>query len=485
MPATPYAFQSTLTWAEQIRRREISCVEALQFHLDRVSQFNKDLNAVVAFRVEEAMRFASESDAALARGEVWGALHGVPMTVKESFDVAGMETTWGVSKLVGSVAATDSAAVGRLKGSGANIFGKTNVPAMLADWQTFNPIYGATSNPWDLTRAPGGSSGGAAAALASALTPLELGSDIGASIRNPAHYCGVFGHKPSYGIVSQAGHSVDRADVPLDLIVCGPMARTAEDLAVAMDLLVGPEPQCEHLRIELPKARRESLAGARIAVWLSDSQCDVDQSVQHAVRRAAEVAKDAGATVDFEARPFPDTALHHEVYLQLLRGATGPLLSNEEYAIVARQFPGLAASDQSYRAKNIRGILQSHRQWYEAHRERSRIRASWKIFFEKYDAVLCPVAASAAFAHDRETPRVDRTIPVNGRMQNYNDQLFWAGLATLSYLPATVIPVARTDAGLPIGLQVIGGFSEDKTTIEMARLLSKRLGGFVPPPAYI
>lgn len=484
MQPSPMAFQSALAWAAQIRAREVSSVEALKFHLDRVERHNESLNAIICLRAEEAMRAAKQADSDLARGKSVGPLHGVPMTVKESFDIAGLPTTWGVPAHRGNIAAANAAAVDRLQAQGAIIFGKTNVPVMLADWQSFNPVYGTTSNPWDLRRTPGGSSGGAAAALAAGLTALELGSDIAASIRNPAHFCGLFGHKPSFGVVPQTGHGVDRADVPLDLLVCGPLARCAEDLAVALDVLAAPEPLDSHLRIELPPARFASLKGVRVAVWATDPNCEVDEEVQSAVERAACAAQEAGAVVDCGARPFSDASRAHEIYIQLLRAATGPLLSDADHQALLAQAGTLDAADRDYGARNIRGVTQSHRQWFEAHRARQRFRAKWRDFFSHYDVLLCPVSATAAFPHDQETPRLQRKLLVNGHPQDYNDQMFWAGLATLCYLPATVVPVKHTAGGLPVGVQIIGDFGEDRTTIAMAELLAELTGGFVPPAGY-
>lgn len=484
MTSTPTPFQSASDWAAQIRRREVSSVEALRFHLARVERHNGALNAVVAVRAEEALQAAQRADAALARGEAVGPLHGVPMTVKESFDVAGLPTTWGVPAHRHNVAAADAAAVARLQAQGAIVFGKTNVPFMVADWQSFNPVYGTTRNPWDPGRTPGGSSGGAAAALAAGLTPLELGSDIAASIRNPAHFCGLFGHKPSFGIVPQAGHGVGRGDVPLDLLVCGPLARSAQDLALALDVLAGPEPWDTHLRIELPPARFESLAGVRVAVWATDPLCEVDDEVQAAVHRAATLAEEAGAIVDWNARPYPDTERAHEVYIQLLRAATGPLLAGEEHEAIVAQVATLREDDRSYGARNARGIAQSHRAWYDAHRARAAYRARWREFFSRHDVLLCPVSTTAAFPHEQEVPRLQRKLMVNGRSRDYNEQIFWAGLATMAYLPATVLPVMRTPGGLPVGVQVMGDFAQDRSTIAFARLLAERTGGFVAPAGY-
>ena len=371
-------------------------------------------------------------------------------------------------------------------GAGAIIFGKTNVPLMLGDWQTFNAIHGTTNNPWDPARTPGGSSGGAAAALAAGMSALELGSDIGSSIRNPAHYCGVYGHKPSFGIVPQHGHWIPGAHVPLDVLVCGPLAHSAEDLALALDLIVGPEPfEQPAWTIKLPGPRKTALREFRVALILDDPNCAVDGEVTDRIQAIADAAARAGARVDDKARPRIDTLRAHALYLQLLRGATGALLGEDAYAQSRANAAHLAADDQSYGARVLRANVQDHRGWFAAHEERHALRAAWAAFFEEYDVVLCPIGATAAFPHDQHRERPDRRIIVNGREEDYNAQLYWAGFASLPNLPGTAAPAGRTPGGLPVGVQIVGPYLEDHTTIEFARLLAEVTEGFVPPPGYL
>ena len=221
-----------------------------------MEKYNPTINAIIFTQIEKARERAKAADTALARGEVWGELHGLPMTIKECFDWVGTPSTWGNPIYKDNYPKTDAVTVQRLEGAGAIIFGKTNVPLMLADWQSFNVIYGTTNNPWDLTRAPGGSSGGAAAALAAGLTGLEIGSDIGSSIRNPAHYCGIFGHKPTYGIVPCQGHAIPGDFTPTDINVCGPLARSTEDLAIALDVLTADKSDNTGWQLNLPAPRK-------------------------------------------------------------------------------------------------------------------------------------------------------------------------------------------------------------------------------------
>lgn len=480
-----WAFEPAVELAAAIRGRQVGCAELLDLHLRRIERYNPSLNAIVVLDAERAKARAREADGALARGETWGPLHGLPITVKEAFDVGGLPTTWGVPALRDNVAAANAAVVDSLVGAGAIVVGKTNVPLLLSDWQTFNAIHGTTSNPWDLARGPGGSSGGSAAALAAGLSALEVGSDIGASIRNPAHYCGVYGHKPSFGVVPQAGHGIPGARVPIDILVCGPLARSADDLEAAMAIIAGPEPWDRPAwRLALPAAEKHRLAQFRVAVLLDDPNCRVDSTVEDLIQAAVEALAKAGATVDDGARPDLDTARAHALYLRLLRGATGALLPQPAFDDLRAQARDLGADDDSYRARVLRGAVQGHREWFQAHEARHGLRATWARFFQDFDVLLCPVAASAAFPHDQKRDRLERTILVNGAPQDYNDQLFWAGLPSLAYLPATAAPVGLTPAGLPVGMQIIGPYLGDRTTIRFARLLAAEIGGFVPPPGY-
>ena len=479
------AYRSAKQWAEDIRSKKVSSVEALRLHLDRVEKFNQEVNAIVVFDLDRAHSQAAAADVAIARGETWGPLHGVPMTVKESFDLTGLATTWGLLTLRNNIATSDAVAVQGLARTGAVVFGKTNVPTLLADWQTFNPIYGTTRNPWDLTRTPGGSSGGAAAALAAGLTPLELGSDIAASIRNPAHHCGVYGHKPSFGVVPQGGHAIPGAEIPIDMLVCGPLARTADDLDTALDAITGAEAEnAPYWKISLAEPRFRQLKEARIAVWLEDDCCRVDSEIQRLINSALTVAEAAGGRVDAKARPFSDAEGAHALYVQLLRGATGAVLPADLFESQRQQAERISDHDQSYLARTLRAVTQTHRSWFLAHGKRAVLRRQWEAFFQNFDVLLCPAAASAAFPHDQETERPYRQIQVNGKAENYNDQLFWAGLASLAYLPATVAPIGLTSAGLPVGVQIIGPYMEDKTAIQFARLLAAEIGGFRTPPDY-
>ncbi|MFI5328654.1 MAG: amidase [Candidatus Rokuibacteriota bacterium] len=478
-------FRSAKQLASDIRRGKIGCLEALDLFLARVDRFNPQLNAIVARDAEAARRRARQADAALRKGKVWGPLHGVPMTVKESYDVAGMPTTWGLSELKDNVPSRHALAVERLLGAGVVLFGKTNVPSWLADWQSFNPVYGTTNNPWDLSRTPGGSSGGSAAALAAGLTGFEAGSDIGASIRNPAHYCGVYGHKPTYGIVPPRGQALPGRVAQGDISVIGPMGRSADDLALGLSVMAGAdEIDGAGWRLALPAPRQKKLRDFKVAVMLTDPVSEVDDEVQARVQAVADFLVKQKAKVSGAARPAIDTAEAQRVYIFLLRAATAGRQTSEQFARNAEVARGLRPDDESYYARMTRANVASHRDWLGANEARHQMRWRWAEFFRDYDLLLCPAAASTAFPHDQEGERHERTIPVNGHRVPTTDQLFWAGYPGMAFLPSTVAPAGFSRAGLPIGVQIVGPQYGDRTCIELARLLEREFQGFVPPPGY-
>ncbi len=474
--------------AKAVRNREITASALLEQCLERMARFDPAINAVVVKNIEAARRRASDADAALARGELWGPLHGVPMTVKETFEMAGLATTAGAPVYRDYVSTTNATPVQRLLDAGAVIFGKTNVPLFAGDLQSYNTIYGQTANPWDPSRTCGGSSGGAAAALAMGITPLELGSDIGGSIRTPAAYCGVTGHKPSYGVISKRGHvpgppgSLGQSDIS----VAGPMARTVDDLELALDLLAGPEPdQGVAWRLSLPPARQQRLQQFRVAAWLDDAACPVDRETVQILAALCDRLAEEGARVDREARPEGvSLAESHEVYYSLLTATMGAGLPQGMFDKMEAKARELPADDLRYEARFARGATQSHAQWLRTHERRLQMAAAWAGFFRNHDVLLAPVTHVPAFPHDHSAPQYHRQLTVNGAPGPYMNILVWAGLAGVVYLPSTVVPVARNAEGLPIGVQIIGPYLEDRTTLAFARQVEQLAGGFVAPPGY-
>jgi amidase len=479
------AFASATQLAGEIRDRRIGCLELLDFYLARAERYNPALNAIVAWQTDRARERARAADAALARGEIWGPLHGIPMTVKESFDVAGLPSTWGNRLWQDNIAADNAVLVDRLLAAGAVIYGKTNVPLLLSDLQTFNEVYGTTNNPWDKARGPGGSSGGEAAALAAGLSALGAGSDLAGSLRNPAHYCGIYAHKPSWGLIPTLGHSPGAALTPTDISVVGPLARHAEDLALAMRALAGPDVlQQAAWRIELPPPRHARLADFRVAICTQSPLCEIDASVRGRFDAATAALIGTGAAVDAAGPPPFEAAEQNRLFMTLLRAATASRMRDEDFAAQQAIAATLSPEDTSSRASIARGATLYHRSWGVANEARTRLRHAWRDFFQRFDVLLAPIAATAAFPHDHNPDREKRVISVNDKLVKYEEQLFWAGLASLSYLPATAAPLGLTADGLPVGMQIIAAEGEDLTTIEFARLLAAEIGGFVPPPGY-
>jgi amidase len=478
-------FRAAKQLAADVRRKRIGCLELLDLYLARVEKYDPMLNAVVVRDFDRARRRARAADRALARGEVWGLLHGVPMTIKESYDVAGLPTTWGVPALKDNIAARNALVVDRLLDAGVVLFGKTNVPLYLADWQTFNAIHGTTSNPWDITRAPGGSSGGSAAALAAGLTGLEAGSDIGSSIRNPAHFCGVYGHKPTWGIVPRHGQALPGQVAPVDIDVVGPLARSADDLALALSVMAGPDPiEAAGWQLRLRRPRQKRLRDFTVALMLDAPESAVDRAVQDRLQALGDFLGRQRVKVDDRARPAIDTGEAFGVYIRLLRAATSARQADADFERNLGIARALAPGDDSYFARATRAAVLSHRDWLAANEARHRMRLAWADFFTRYDLLLCPVAGTAAFPHDQQGERHERTLVVNGRRVPVTDHLFWAGYSGVSLLPSTAAPCGFTPGGLPVGVQIVGPQYGDLTCLAFARLLEREFQAFVPPPGY-
>jgi amidase len=482
---TDLAFRSATELAADIRARKIGCRELLEHYLARIERYNPTLNAVIAMDLEWARGRADEADAALARGENWGPLHGIPMTVKESYDVEGFVTSWGAPEFKDYRPVRSAISVERLMAAGAIIFGKTNVPLFLGDLQTHNKLYGTTRSPWDLDRTPGGSSGGAVAALAAGLTALEAGSDIASSIRTPAHYCGVYGHKPTYGVITTRGQLIPGRVAFSDLAVIGPMARSAADLALALEVMAGPdETDCLAWCMQLPKPRKQRLADYRVAVMLNVPHAEVDLGVQEQIRQVAEAVARAGATVSFTARPDIDTEEADQLFHRLLGAALSGRQSADAFGNNLETLSRLGPDDSRNLARALRAATLSHRDWLIANETRHRMRLKWAEFFKDYDLLLCPAAATVAPLHNHEGDAFERPITVNGKQVPLSTQFFWAGYSGLALLPSTVAPAGMTPQGLPVGVQIVGPQYGDLTCIHFAGLLEQSYRKFVPPPGY-
>ena len=455
--------------AAAIRGREVSASEALEHLVTRIEALDGPVNAIVHWDIERARESARSADAAAARGDELGPLHGVPMTIKDSFQTEGCVTTSGSPDLADHVPTEDAWPVARLREAGAIPFAKTNLPIFAGDIQSFNEVYGTTNNPHDVDRTPGGSSGGSAAALAMGFTPLELGSDIGGSIRVPAHYSGVMGHKPSYGIVPAHGQipGMPGTLTQADLAVCGPMARSVGDLEVGLDVLVGPDRWNQPgWRLELPAPRALDFSDLRIAAWLDDEYCPVDASTRRVLGDVVGAIESAGGTVDTAARPGFTLEKADTVFKRLLFAALSGEYSYpaiEELASVDDPTPiGVAR----------RAAAMRHREWLAHNERRLQIRERWREFFERYDVILMPVQPRGAIPHDQSRPQWGRTVEIDGSQRPYLDLFGWTGPAGAGYLPATVVPGGLGDDGLPIGVQIVGPYLHDRTTLQAARLIS-------------
>ena len=449
-PTIDLARASAAETALAVRTGAISALEACDAAIARIEKGDREINAVVVRDFDRARAAAKRVDAQRAKGandRQHHPLMGVPMTVKESNDVAGLPTTWGMAAFKDLAIKEDAVAVARLKDAGAVILGKTNAPVALADWQAVNPVYGRTLNPHDHARSPGGSSGGAAAAVAARMVSLELGSDIGGSIRVPAHMCGVFGHKPTYGIVPLKGHGfpgTDGAEVPIAAV--GPIARTAEDLEIALDAMAGPLPGVG-MKLDLKPARHANLKDHRVLVLDEHPACKTASAVRDALNNLAGALDEAGADVVRKVDGLPDLAKAHAAYGQML------------IAITTRGAPGAKPID-------------AHA-WMELIDEQYRLMRAWAHVFKDVDVVLTPPFGVPAFPHDDNPNWGERTLMIDGAKTPYGVQVAWPGVATFPNLPATAAPIAKTKEGLPIGVQIMAGAYEDRTSLMFAKLLQQ------------
>jgi amidase len=468
--------------AELTSSGEIGCLELLDFYLERIHRLNPRLNAVILQDAKRARARARTLDQG-GRANA-GPLFGVPMTVKESYDLAGHPTTWGYKSREDHRASSDALAVQRLEAAGAVVFGKTNVPVALADWQSYNPVYGTTNNPWNLGHTPGGSSGGGAAACAAGFGGLELGSDIGGSIRVPAHFCGIFGHKPTWGLCSPRGHTLSDAASMTDISVIGPLARSARDLETALSIIAGPDPAETTLGHALPKARATEARGLRVAVWSHENGQATDSETTAAIEGAGRYLASQGARVDFAARPAFDPVEAYHLYLMLLDAALSARLP--ESALAQRRAAKAALPDDLMSADAViaRAVDMPHRVWLQLNDKRHHLRRTWSAFFQDFDVLLCPALAVPALPHMQQGASWERTLAVDGQTMAYNDLLFWPGITCGYHLPASVAPVGLSAARLPIGMQIAGPLYGDLTTIAVARMLEEGFRAFVPPPGW-
>jgi amidase len=359
------------------------------------------------------------------------------------------------------------------------------VPVFTGDFQAFNPVYGTTNNPWDVTRTPGGSSGGAAAAVAAGMTAFELGTDLGGSIRWPAHACGIFGLKTSWNLVSTYGHIPPplyrRPTRNPDLLVAGPLARSAADLELVLESIAGPRDASAPAATLVP-ARKTSPQGLRVALWLDEPQAQVDASVAEAVIEAARRLADAGAVIDDKARPPFTFAEAWEVFALLNHAVVGYGLPPKLRDRIAKQAGGFPAADRSHQALQARGINLAPGAYQALDMRRRLLRRQWAQFFAHHDVVLCPPASVGAFPHDQSPDIHARRLTINGEAKPYLDLMFWASLAAGGDLPSAAVPVHIAADGLPRGAQIIAAAGEDLTAVAVASMLESLGCCFKAPP---
>ena len=474
------AFSPATRLLSALRARDVSAVELLNLHLDRISRYNPGLNAIVIQDYNNARRAAEAADAARARGED-APLLGLPVTIKDYLDARGLPSTAGEPERAGVVPENDAPLTARVRAAGAVIMGKTNVPPMTrgSDWQSVNPVFGRTNNPWDSKRTPGGSTGGGAAAVAAGLTPLEFGSDIGGSIRVPAAFCGIYGHKPSETAVPRSGHVPYTPDPAM--LVQGPLARGAADLNLAMDVIAGPEPgEDAGWRLELPPPRHERLADFRVGVLPPIDWLPVDGEILAALDETAARLRRSGATVQAAAPEGFDARDHHLHYTSLLNLMLFMDRTPEQRERIAARMRG---TGDEFAEAAVQGVMASAGDYFRLLAERERYRAMYRAFFREWDVLLAPITIVPAFPHT-DQPVSRRTLTVDSRQVPYLRQTVYPGIATFPGLPATAFPAGLTRTGLPIGLQAIGPYLEDRTPLRFAQLLDHELGGFRPPPGY-
>lgn len=466
--------------AKAISSGEITSSEILEIFIQRIEGLDGPINSIVQLDLDRARAQAALADQAVAAGETLGRFHGVPFSVKDTYLTKGCVTTSGAEVFKDFVPESDAACVAKMRAAGAIPFAKTNVPIWANDIQTHNDIYGVTNNPWDTDRSPAGSSGGAAAALAMGFTPFEIGSDLAGSIRLPAHSCGVMGHKPSFGIVDKAGHlgTNPEALAVSGLSVSGPMARSVADLRAALEVMAGPSAwDSAAWSLNLAPSRCAELSEFRIAAWTNDAACHVEPSTTAALDSLCDQLSHGGAKVDHEARPSVSLGHIRDIFGQLLMASISGLYPPEMIGAMA------ADDGNSVGAVSGRSMAMRHHHWLSLDEAQAQVRLAFHQFFQDHDALLIPVQPTAAIAHNIDLEWQDRVVTIDGQQRPYVDLFGWSSLATLANLPATVVPVGFDLDGLPIGVQIVGPYLGDMTTLRLAEFVSEITGEFEHPPA--
>ena len=493
------AFTPAVDMLRAVHEGQVSAVELLELHLRRIERYNPELNAIVTPNYEEARLTAREMDEEIAgteggsqrvpglrptRGSRSRPLRGLPVTIKDCIYVKGLTTTGGLTERVGVIDEEDAPLVARVRAAGAVIMGKTNVPPYASDWQSNNAVFGRSNNPWDLKRTPGGSTGGGAAAVAAGLTPLEFGGDFAGSVRVPAAFCGIYGHKPSLTALYGTGHFPagllpNRAT---SLAVLGPLARSATDLEVALDVVAGPDVGEEMAwQLRFPPARHERLQEYRVAILPAVDWLPVEASILQAQEALAAGLRGLGAQVsEVQPEALGDLRDYYKLYMSFMGAIEATGLDREQRERRAR---ATRQSGDEFLAAYARGIDGSAPDFVAWHGQREEYRASFRAFFRDWDILLAPATIVNAFEHD-DNRFSSRRLQIDGASVPYGRLSAYPGLANLSGYPGTAFPAGVSESGLPVGLQAIGPYLEDRTPIRFAALVAQEFGGFIPPPGY-
>jgi len=450
---TDIGLRSTVEQADLIQRGELSSRELTEHFIERIERLDGEINSVITRDFETALAESDAADASQQKGQSLGVLHGVPITVKDALQTKNLKSTGGATELRDNVPSQDAAVVASIRRQGGIVMGKTNLPRWSGDIQAYNDIFGTTNNPWDISRGPGGSSGGAAAAVAMGFTSFEIGTDIGGSIRFPAAFNGVWGHKPSFGVIPTTGY-LDHIDGGLneaDINVFGPIARSAQDLELLLTVMKRNSPPW----VAELEAAPEDLKDLKIGAWLDDEFCPVDDEVREQLEKAVAALEKDGISVDRSARPELDPDEAAMLGLWLVQRAISQSTDSNG--------PG-------------------HRIWLDQHVRREELKLKWAQFFDRYDAVIMPVCFVPPFEHQQQGDFGSRTLICNGEKRNYIDVVKWTTMVGMAYLPSTVPPIGLGASGMPIGCQVVGPYGGDRLTIALAGRIGDLMGGYQPPP---
>ena len=477
-------YRTATDLAALIREKKVSAVEVLEAHLAQIAKHNSKLNAIVTSNEENASKRAVEADAALAKGEIWAPLHGVPITIKDVFETKGLRTTSSFKPLENYIPEQDATVVARLRQAGAIILGKTNMPTLAMDIQSNSPLFGRTNNPWDITRTPGGSTGGGAASIAAGFSPLEIGSDIGGSVRIPAHFCGIYSLKPTDHLVSLAGHIPEPPGAPQGVRhmgMPGPLARSVEDLRLALSLIAGPDGRrWETPPIPLTPAQNKPLKEYRFAWTDSFGEVKASRDTQAALRKLATDLTNAGCHVEKVTPPDFDFDLAWQLYGEIAGAEIGSGMGAIPRLLTRLQFQMMSDPSPLNRGY-LNGFRLKMTRYAEALTQRDRLIAQLENFLSQWDAWLCPVTVGSAFKHCKMGEPV---IIDDQKTPYFTANMSFTSVFNMTGNPVVVLPMSQSQEDLPIGVQVVGQRWDDMALLAAAERLSEITGAFQAPPNF-